>query len=167
MDSVLKFVEGRIDENSSARVIFKLGIAWRNYTGWHIRGDERQPFLRKVANYYRRANLKAPIELPLIASAEDVQLGGPLGQIDIAAELGSILVNESLIRDLDEAEPLLLFVWDNTLDYEPCFCALAELYYKRRNYQEAARVALASHARAVASAEWNYSAPPAPRTIAG
>lgn len=104
-----------------------------------------------------------PIQLPL----EKRHIAGYLDQIDIAGELGHILVNEAIIRDLDRAEKILQFVFDNTNEYEPCLCAYAELFYKRGDYKKCAEIGLDISDRCANSPEWKDDPPPAPLGIVG
>lgn len=168
MNKVLAAVEAYIDgEIKDARLAFWLGIAWRNYTAWHVRGDERKPFLEKATAYFRHAFKIAKNQLPVRLPLEKRHYIESLDQITIASDLGFILVGEAIIRDLDEAEPILAFVAENTQEYEPCLCPYAELYYKKGNYKRAAEIALDAYNRAKQSPEWKDVIPPAPIGIAG
>jgi tetratricopeptide (TPR) repeat protein len=167
MDIVLAMVESNVTESSSSMLLYWLGIAWRNYTAWHIRGDDRKPYLERATNYFRQALEKSKHEWPMRQPLNKRHDGAYLDQITIAGELGSMLVEEKIIRNLDEGEKILRFVADNTNEYEPCLCAYAELFYKREEYEKAAIIALDANNRALHSAEWKDGVPPAPIGIAG
>lgn len=158
MDKVLAKVESQVNEATSSMVLYWLGIAWRNYTSWHVRGDERKPYLEKSVAYYQRAFDRSKEEWPLRQPYENRHDGDFLDQISIASDLGSLLIDELIIRDLDRGERILQFVFNGTDEYEPCLCSYAELFYKRGMYEKAAEVALQVHERAVksAKAEWEY-----------
>ena len=55
----------------------------------------------------------------------------------------------------------------NTKNYEPSLCFYAEAFYKKGDYEAAARVAIDAHQRALSSENWKDNPPPAPVTIAG
>lgn len=168
MDKVLATVEAYVDgEIKDARLAFWLGTAWRNYTAWYVRGDERKPFLEKATAYFRHAFKLAKNQLPVRLLLEKRHYIGYLDQITIASDLGFMLVGEAIIRDLDEAERILAFVAENTQEYEPCLCPYAELYYKRGNYKKAAEVALDACERVKHSPEWKDDILPGPIGIAG
>lgn len=167
MDSVLARTESQMPSQASSMLLYWLGIAWRNYTARYIRGDERKLYLEKATEYFRKALVKAKEEWPLRQPLENRHIGGYLDQITIAGDLGLMLVNDAPIRNLEEAEKVLQFVSENTKEYEPCLCSLAELYYKQGNYEKAAEVALDAYERAQNSAEWKDGVPPAPLNIAG
>ncbi len=167
MLKVLEEVEGYASNLQNPKLGYWLGIAWRNFTAWHIRGDERKEYLEKSVYYYDKAlelsKNRLPIQLPL-EQRHDAEY---LDQIDIAGDLGDMLVNEVPIRDLDRAEKVLQFVFDNTDEYEPCLCAYAELFYKRGNYLKSAEIGLDISDRCAKSPEWRDDPPPAPLGIVG
>ena len=90
-----------------------------------------------------------------------------MDQIDIAGDLGNLLVDEAIIRDLDRAEPILKFVYESTEEYEPCLCYFAELYYKKENYKKCLEIGLNIYNRTLTSPEWKEDPPPAPLRIVG
>lgn len=158
MDNVLGEIESRLDETTSSMVLYWLGIVWRNYTSWHIRGDERKSYLEKSVEYYQRAFDRSREEWPLRQPYENRRDSDFLDQISIASDLGSLLIDELVIRDLDRGEKVLEFVYNGTDEYEPCLCSYAELFYKKGMYEKTADVALEVYERAEKSAktEWEY-----------
>ena len=168
MDKALAAVEDYIGGGiKNAKLAYWLGVAWRNYTAWHIRGDERKPFLEKSTEYFRQALKLAKNQLPIRLPLEKRHQVESLDQITIAGDSGFMLVENALMRNLNEAERILKFVAENTQEYEPCLCPYAELYYKRGNYKKAAEIALNAYERAKKSPEWKTTIPPAPLGIAG
>lgn len=167
MLKVLSEVESRSANLQNPKLAYWLGIAWRNFTSWHIRGNERKKYFERVINYFDKALNLSKNTLPLQLPLEKRHNSEYLDQIDIAGELGFLLVDEALTRDLDRAEKILRFVYENTAEYEPCLCAYAELYYKKGGYEKCEEIALNIHDRATKSAEWKSDPPPAPVNIAG
>lgn len=156
MDRVLAEIEPLVNADTSSRTLYWLGVVWRNYTAWHIRGDARKPYLEKAIGYYKRALDKSKEEWPIKQSAANRHDAAYLDQITIASDLGTLLVEEKLVRDLDKAKQYLGFVAVSTDGYEPCLCHFAELYYKTGEYEKCVAIALKVHERAVKSAkiEW-------------
>lgn len=167
MLKVISEVEAFATNSQNPKLFYWLGIAWRNFTGWHIRGDERKEYLEKAVYYFDKAFELSKDILPVQLPLEKRHNAEFLDQIDIAGEIGDLLVNEALIRDLDRAEKVLQFVFDNTPEYEPCLCAYAELFYKRGDYKKSAKVGLDISDRTTKSPEWKDSPPPAPLGIVG
>jgi tetratricopeptide (TPR) repeat protein len=167
MLKVLGEVEGYVHNLQNPKIAYWLGIAWRNFTAWHIRGDERKEYLEKAVFYFDKALSLAKNTLPVQLPLDKRHNSDYLDQIDIAGDLGDILVNEALIRDLDRAERVLQLVFDGTEEYEPCLCAYAELFYKRGDYQKCAEIGLNISDRCAKSPEWKDNPPPAPLGIVG
>lgn len=167
MLKVLSEVESYASDLHTPKLAYWLGIAWRNFTGWHIRGDERKEYLDKAVTYFDKAFELSRNTLPIQLPLEQRHNSEYLDQIDIAGELGHMLVDEAPIRDLDRAEKVLQFVFDNTKEYEPCLCSYAELFYKRGNYLKSAEIGLNISDRCAKSPEWKDDPPPAPLGIVG
>jgi hypothetical protein len=145
-------------ENSHAKSIspelhYWLGIAWRNYTAWFVRGAGRKPFLQKAATHLERAYL-----------LEEDKSGSTWR--GYACELGALLADEALIRDLDRAIPVFEAVFSSTDRYEPLLCSFAEAVYKTGDYEKAASVATELHNRAKRAQKEFGCVPPAPMRIA-
>ncbi len=167
MLSVIGDIEKEFQNTTNPRLVYWLGIAWRNFTAWHIRGDERKGNLDKAISYFNKAFGLSKNTLPVQLPLEKRHNAEYLDQIDIAGELGHMLVDDAPIRDLDRAEKALKFVFDNTKEYEPCLCSYAELFYKRGNYLKSAEIGLNISDRCAISPEWKDSPPPAPLGIVG
>lgn len=146
-------VEREYPCTDSAELAYWLGGAWRCYTAWFIRGDDRKPYLEKTAMYLERA-------YTLEKSSSGVKW------MTYASVLGGLLVEEAMIRDLQRGIPLLESVFQSTQDYEPLLCTYAEGVYKTGDYQKAAAIATELHRRAKKSNEWKDIVPPAPMRIA-
>ena len=153
MLKAIERVESQHPTSNSAELEYWLGIAWRNYTAWFIRGDERKSYLEKAVMHFKKAYT--------------LEKGSSAAQWKTyASELGALLVQEALIRDLAQGIPLLETVFQSTQDYEPLLCAYAEAIYKSGDFQKAAVVATELHRRAKKSKEWKDRVPPAPMRIA-
>ncbi|MCB0509881.1 MAG: hypothetical protein KDC82_03885 [Bacteroidetes bacterium] len=167
MLKVIEEAENFSKDSKNPKLFYWLGIAWRNFTGWHIRGDERKEYLSKAVDNYQKALDLAKDNLPIQLPIEKRHNTEFLDQIDIAGDLGHLLVDEAIIRDLDRAEPILKFVYEATGEYEPCLYSFAELYYKRGDYDKCLEIGLNIHNRTLTSQEWKDSPPPAPLGIIG
>ena len=62
---------------------YLFGIALRNYTAWFVRGDDRKRFLERAVIHLKKA--------------------AEMGSSDALIELTRILIEEKLVRDLDNA----------------------------------------------------------------
>jgi hypothetical protein len=82
-----------------------------------------------------------------------------LDQISIASDLAMLLMDYK-VRDFEQAEKYLKFVYDNTDDYEPCFCAYLELFLDRDEAEAASKIAEDVLARTKRStSEWKNVPP--------
>lgn len=154
MAKLIEKMESQYPQIESYELAFWLGIALRNYTAWFIRGDERKQFLERAVQHLERAYNPAKGRVP------ESQLNG------IASELGALLVDEAVIRDLDRGIAYLERVFNTTQDYVPLLCSYADALYELGDYGQSAKVATELHRRAKKSPEWKDSVPPAPRRIA-
>ena len=153
MLETIRRVEDQYPSSNSAELEYWLGIAWRNYIAWFVRGDERKPYLEKAVAHFERAY-----------ALEKANSGSRWKTY--ASELGALLVDEALIRDLKRGIPLLEAVFQSTQDYEPLLCSYADAIYKTGDFEKAAVVATELHRRAKNSKEWKQNVPPAPMRIA-
>jgi tetratricopeptide (TPR) repeat protein len=153
MLGTIEAIESQYPSTDSAELEYWLGIAWRNYNSWFVRGDSRVLTLQKAIAHFERATV--------------LEEGGSTQRWNTyASELGTILVEEALVRDLERGIAILETVFQSTTDYEPRLCAYAEAIYKTGDYREAAEVATELHKRAKSSREWHNQPPPAPMRIA-
>ena len=134
MKRILEKVEGYIDDLHDHELAYWLGIAWRNYTTWYVRGDGRKEPLKKAVKYFNKAFELSKDSVPNNTDSKS------LDRLGIASELGNLLVNEAIIRDLDRAEEVLGFVYQNTNKYKPCLCAYADLFYKKKEYKKCVEI---------------------------
>jgi hypothetical protein len=146
-------IEEQYPASNSAELEYWLGITWRNYTAWFVRGDERKQYLEKAVVHLERA-------YALEKANRDSKW------MTYACELGLLLIDEALVRDLERGISLLEPVFQSTQDYEPLLCSYAEALYKMGDYERAASVATELHKRAKNSNEWKRNIPPAPMRIA-
>ncbi len=163
MEQAIGDGEAHFGHTTDARLGHALGIALRNYTAWHKRGEERRPYLEKAAFYFGRA-----AELCLADDSIPVQLDrsstthGNVDRVMIYGDLGVILVDAPLVRDLDRAIEALSFVYNNSSDYEPNLCWYADAFFKKGEFEKAAEVGLMLHDRAKNSVLWKAHVPTAP-----
>jgi hypothetical protein len=153
MLETIQAAESQYPSSDCAELEYWLGIAWRNYTAWFLRGDARRSPLQKAISHFERAALLE-------------ESGSTPKWITYASELGAILVEEALVRDLERGVAVLEKVFRSTTEYEPRLCAYAEAIYKTGDYQKAAEVATELDERARRSREWRRQPPPAPMQIA-
>ena len=153
MLKIIDTVERQYSHSDSAKLEYWLGIAWRNYTAWFIRGDDRKPNLEKAI-----AHLESAYEIEQAQSGANV--------VTYADELGVILVEEASVRNLERGIALLETVFQTNRGYDPYLCSYAEAIYKAGDYRKAADIAFELHRRAKRSKEWKDSPPPAPMRIA-
>ena len=162
MEKVFNEVEEYSNNSNDAKLFYWLGTGWRNYTSWHIRGDERKRYLEKSVNYFKKSFELAKEQLPVLLSLKQRSEFDNLDQLKIAEEVGTLLVNEFIIRNLEEAQALLDFIFVNTKEYEPCLCSYAELFYKKGEYEKCAEIARDLRNRIKNSSKWSGLIPPAP-----
>ena len=167
MLKVIGDIENEFQNTKNPKIAYWMGIAWRNFTAWHIRGDERKEYLDKAVFCFDKAFSLSTNTLPVQLPLEKRHNAEYLDQIDIAGELGHMLVDDAPVRDLVRAEKVLKFVFESTDEYEPCLCSYAELFYKRGNYLKSAEIGLNISDRCAISPEWKDSPPPAPLGIVG
>lgn len=144
-DLISKAEENKKD-NMSSELEYWLGIAWRNYTSWFVRGDERKIYLDKAINHLENA---------ITISQKNLSKEWLL----YARELGVLLIDEAIVRNLERGIFLLDSVYISTDDYDPCFCSYANAFYKQDNFLKSATVAIEILNRAKKSKEWKDSIP--------
>ena len=94
-------------------------------------GDTRRGLVQKSAICYELAFLDPErAELPL----SDIDSNNSFCQVDIALNLGRVLVENPSIRDLEKAEVFLNFAFNNIVYYTHDLYFLANLYYKQSRY---------------------------------
>lgn len=140
MERVLNSIEKQVSPGTGARLLYWLAIGWRNYTAWHVKGDEKKLYLEKAVNRFKDAFEKSISELPVLLPQENKHNSAYLDQISIASDLAMLLMDYK-VRDFEQAEKYLKFVYDNTDDYEPCFCAYLELFLDRDEAEAASKIA--------------------------
>ena len=93
MLKVLSEVEQYASNLQNPKLAYWLGIAWRNFTAWHIRGDERKEYLDKAVFYFDKALQLSKDTLPIQLPLEKRHNADYLDQIDIAGELGHMVLS--------------------------------------------------------------------------
>ena len=149
MLNLVKRVEKQHQDSRSAELEYWLGIVWRNYTAWFVRGDERYAYLEKAVTHLENA-------ISLERSVSDSNW------LTYASELGTLLVDEAPIRNLERGISILEGVFNATKSYEPLLCSYAEALYKVKEFDKAAEVGRELHMRAKRSKEWGNMLPSAP-----
>ena len=165
MHKLISKVEKRFPDSDSYELEYRLGIALRNYTAWFVRGDERKPYLQEAVQHLEKAYALSKGVIPEELTATDEHTLGSLDRNTIVCDVGFLLIDEAIIRDLEKGISYLETIFNNTTDYYPQFCSYAEAFYKLGDYLKSAEVALELHRRAEKSSEWKGSVPPAPMGI--
>ena len=165
MSKLISRVEKQCPDSGSYELEYWFGIALRNYTTWFVRGDERKLYLQKAVQHLEKAYILSKGAIPDELPKTERHALGSLDRNTIACEIGSLLIEEALIRNLKRGMSYIGTVFDNTTDYYPRFCSYAEAFYKLGDYLKATEVALELHHRAEKSPEWKNSIPPAPMGI--
>ncbi len=159
MEKTLLSTEKHLHSKTGARLLYWLGIGWRNYTAWHVKGEEKKLYLEKAIHRFKEAFEKSKSELPVLLPSENKHNSAYLDQISIASDLAMLLMDYK-VRDFEQAEKYLKFVYDNTDDYEPCFCAYLELFLDRDEAEAASKIAEDVLARTKRStSEWKNVPP--------
>lgn len=83
---------------------FWLGTALQHYTAQFVRGDARKPYLERAVTALKRADTCA-------AHLPERDDSAPLDRLRIRNTLGTLLVDEALVRDLDSAIACLAIVY--------------------------------------------------------
>ncbi|KAF5414744.1 MAG: hypothetical protein C5S48_07665 [Candidatus Methanogaster sp.] len=162
MHKLISKVEKRFLDSDSYELEYRLGIALRNYTAWFVRGDERKLYLQEAVQHLEKAYALSKEVISEELTATDKHTLGSLDRNTIACEVGFILIDEAIIRDLEKGISYLGTIFNNTTNYYPQFCSYAEAFYMLGDYLKSAEVALELHRRAEKSFEWKGSVPPAP-----
>ncbi len=89
MLSVITSVEERCDALSDSKLYYLLAIAYRNYCAWFIRGDQRKEYLEKCISLLEKSASSSP------------------ENVSAKSELGRLLIEEKVIRDLPRGIELL------------------------------------------------------------
>ena len=165
-DEMLKVIsKARKDclDSDSYELEYWLGTALVYYNTWFVRGDERKPYLEEAVYHLERAFALSEGKIPKEYPPHEVKEFGSLFRNDIACEVGQLLIDEAIIRDIEKGISYLRPVFESSSYYHPLLCFYAETYYKLEDYLKAAEVALELHKRA--EKEWKDKAPPAPLGI--
>jgi hypothetical protein len=159
MKNVMENIESQFSIDTSPEVEYWLGVAWENFTGWYVRGDERKIYLDRSIKHYEKA----------YSLSRDYSHGR---WVEYAGNLGRLLVDTAIIRDLEKAIPILEDIYNNTDEYLPPLCSLPEAYYKKGNFLKAADIGKELYKRAIEEAkreaknlgisEWDDFVPYAP-----
>lgn len=166
MSQILSRIDKTFADSTDPKMHYWLGIGWRNFTAWHIKGDERTQYLLKAKASFEKAMGLAKASLPVKLPPKQRSNSEFLDQVTIVSDLAFLLVKNYLIRDMEHAEKLLKFVYENSDDYEPCLCSYAEIFAGKDDYVNSAKIASELIRRAESSPEWKHSVPPAPIGIA-
>lgn len=162
MSNLISQIEKQFQDSDSYELEYWLGIALRNYAAWFIRGENRKHYLQKAAQHLEKAYaLSNGVILDEIPMTEKHTFRS-IDRNTIACEVGSLYIDEAIIRDIKKGISYLGAIFNNTTDYYPQFCSYAEAFYKCGDYFKAAEIALELHNRAKKSSEWKDSIPPAP-----
>jgi len=159
--SQIEKVEAEFSRCESFELEFKMGSAFQSYAFFFVRGDERKTYLGRAVHHLQRA-----YELAYGKNWDVLNHIKDEPTLFIGVCLGSLLIEEAQVRDLERGLAYLEQTYKATRGYEPAFCAYAEGLYKRGAYREAARVATELRERAQRDLRWRETIPPAPMSIA-
>lgn len=151
--TAIEDIERQHPNSNSAELESWLGGAWNSYTAWFIRGDARKTYLEKAVMHREKAY-----------AIEKGRSGS--NWTKYAASLGAMLVDESVIRNVERGVPLLEMVFQSSRNYMPSLCSYAEAIYRSGDFQKAAAIATDLHRRAKESEDWKFGIPPATMRIA-
>lgn len=165
MSKLISRVEKRFPDSGSYELEFWLGSVLRNYTALFVRGEERREYLEKAVQHFERAYELSQDAIPQELPPREKRDFGSFDRNTIACEIGSLLINEAIIRDLERGMFYLEIVFGNSNAYYPQLCAYADGFYKMGDYLKAAEVALEIHRRAENSPECDGILPSAPMSI--
>lgn len=146
MLNTIERIEREYPDVDSAEVNYWFGIAWRNFTAWFIRGEERRGYLEKAVAYLEKA-----YEIEKRSSGNRWK--------HYASELGRLLVGEKVVRDLGKGIAILEEIYLKETDYEPALYYYFDGLYKTGEFEKAAEIALEISNRAAKSEEWKNSFP--------
>lgn len=86
MLSTIQDIEQQVTGSMNAQLLYALAIAYRNYTAWYVRGDDRKPYFEKVIAFLEKA--------------------AAWGHIAAKVELANLLIEERLVRNLEKGVQL-------------------------------------------------------------
>jgi hypothetical protein len=157
MLAAIEDTEARFSAERSFELELVLGGALYTYVFNCVRGNARRTFLERIVSHWERALSFAQ------AGDWDVLPRSRLRpEIYVRAILGSFLVREALVRDLNKALTHLECVRCATEIYVPELCSYADALYKRGDYLACAKMAAELQARIATDPEWrNVPEPPA------
>lgn len=89
MLSILNKIEEQNMKNENSDICYMLSISYRNYCSWFVRGDDRRIWLNKCVELLKKSLQINP------------------DNIDAKSELGRLLIEEKLIRDIEKGIHLL------------------------------------------------------------
>jgi tetratricopeptide (TPR) repeat protein len=167
IEEVINKVERLYPESNSYDLEYWLGLALRNFTAWFIRGEERKVYLEKAIRHLERAYALSEGTIPNEYPQDKRNILDYIDRNTIACEIGYLLIEERVVRDIEKGITYLKPVFETTKDYYPAFCALAEAFYKLGDYLKATEIAFESHRRATESLEFKDHIPTSPLSIAG
>lgn len=89
MLSIITSIEKNSIESSDTNLFYSIAIAYRNYCAWFVRGDERKKYLEKSILFLNKS---------ISVSSKN---------IDAKSELGRLLIEEKVVRDLSKGINIL------------------------------------------------------------
>lgn len=159
-------IEKQFPESGSCELEYRLGIALRNYTSCFVRGDDRRTYFQRAVLHLEKAYILSEGVIPEGHSPTENYEIWFLDRNTIASEIGALLIEEAIIRDIKKGISYLSVVFNNTTDYHPLLCSYAEAFYKLGEYLKAAEIALELCRRVEISSKWReIGTPPALKEI--
>lgn len=177
---VIKLVEEEF-RAPSYLLLYYLGVAYDSYCSWHLTRDRNPPlrveFCQKAVSCLELAFEKSegiiPDESPfhdplllVIADKEQMSYRSKKirpDRIEIAGELGRLLVKESRCRDLQKARVYLKWVHQLSCEsrhYYPASLLYAELLMREKEYRDALRICDETFEIAKNDRDWADRIPP-------
>jgi tetratricopeptide (TPR) repeat protein len=147
--ATIEEIETRFAGRQSFELELVLGGALNTYVFNCVRGDARGPFLQRIVRHWERA-----ADLARGAAWDILPRFRLQPELYAHAILGSFLVCEAPVRDLDKALQHLEQVRCSTSWYVPELGTYADALYKRGDYLGCARIAAELRARADGDPEW-------------
>ena len=89
MLSIITSIEKNTTESDDTNLLYSIAIAYKNYCAWFVRGEKRKDYLKKSISFLNKS---------ISASSNN---------IDAKSELGKLLIEEKVVRDLSKGIKIL------------------------------------------------------------
>ena len=116
-------LEERLLKENTAITIITAGSLWATYASWHLKGDEKTPYLKKSVAYYE-------------AAEAITTLAQPEG-IEARRRLARILIDRLAVRNLDRGISLMEELFSLNKSYTPTYATYLQGLNLAKRYREA------------------------------